>query len=102
MNHTLIASCSYYKGEEQCPAEIIKDGKQSIWFHEKKWVEFGGTFDDNGEYEGNGLEDFETEDGVPMELKKVLFNRFIQDVWSVKESIPLFKKWYIKEYKGSI
>jgi len=100
MNNQLLGQCLYYKGEKDCPPALRASDKQMMWFYESLWVKNSGHFDDNGEYEANGLSDFEKDDGVGLTLKKMLFNRFIQDAWNVKESIPLFKKWYVEKYKG--
>lgn len=97
----LINQCRYYKGEETCPEGFKKQGKEYLWFYEKKWVDLKGNYDDPGEYDENNLTLFEQDDDVPISLKKMLFNRYIQDVWSIKEAVPLFKTWYREQYKGS-
>lgn len=101
MNQELINKCRYYKGEESCPEQLKNAGKDYLWFYEKKWVELNGEFEDNGEYKDNDLASFEKDDDVPLSLKKVLFNRYIQDVWSISEAIPLFKKWYLEQYMSN-
>lgn len=101
MNKKLLESCRYYKGESECPQNIKDAGKESLWQYELFWAaNFNGTFDDNGEYEWH-LKDFESNDGVPITLKRVLFNRFIQGAWNVQESVEPFKTWYNNTYKGS-
>lgn len=98
---SLIDKCRYYKGEETCPESLKEAGKEYLWFYESKWVELNGQYEGNREYEDNDLASFEKDDGVPISLKRMLFNRYIQDTWSVKEAIPLFKTWYKEQYKGS-
>lgn len=95
----LIDKCIYYKGEEVCPESLKEAGKEYLWFYESKWVEFNGQFEGNREYEDNDLAAFEENDGVPISLKRLLFNRYIQDTWSVKGAIPFFKVWYKEDYK---
>ncbi len=95
----LIDKCRYFKGEEACPVSLKKAGKEYLWFYESKWVELNGKYAGNREYEENNLVSFEENDGVPISLKRLLFNRYIQYSWSVKEAIPLFKAWYKEDYK---
>jgi len=94
----LIDKCRYYKGEETCPDRIEKQGKKYLWFYESKWVELKGNYDDPGEYDEHGLTSFEENDGVPVSLKKMLFNRFIEDVYDLEQAVKNFKIWYKKEY----
>lgn len=100
MKQDLIDKCRYFKGQETCPESLKRAGKEYLWFYESKWVEFKGQYEDNGEYEGNDLTAFEKNDDVPLSLKKLLFNRYIQNTWSVKEAVPDFKKWYIEQYRA--
>jgi len=93
----LLKKCLYYKGERKCPDNIVKVGKSREWFFECKWVEFGGIYEDNGEYEWADLMDFEKDDDVPLSLKKLLFNRYIQDL-SLANAAPGFKVYYYEFY----
>ena len=95
-----IKQCRYYKGEEKCPFGEGGD-KAMFWFYEKNWLErqerddsfFLGSI--LGRYEQCGLTDFEKEDGVPITLKAILFNRYEQ--WF--EGGPGdFKYWYKERY----
>jgi hypothetical protein len=101
LNQELIDKCRYFKGEESCPASLKEAGKEYLWFYEMKWVELKGNYDDPGEFDDNNLSSFEKDDGVPISLKKMLFNRYIQDVWSIREAIPHFKKWYFEQYMSN-
>jgi len=104
MNTALIDNCRYYRGEKECPDTLKESGKELFWFYELKWVEMNGEFEGFGEYEGYGLSDFEKEDGVPLTLKLLLFNRYMHWSGYGYDSIPGFKEWYRNNYKtyGSI
>lgn len=97
----LVDKCRYYKGESECPESIVQTGKRYLWEYEKRWVELGGNYLDNGEYDYAELIDFEKDDGVDLTLKMLLFNRYIQDS-SLATSIEPFKEWYKTEYKGRV
>ncbi|MBK8884491.1 MAG: hypothetical protein IPN67_19685 [Bacteroidales bacterium] len=94
------SNLKYFKGEKKCPKALTKAGKELFWLYEMKWVEFDGDYDGFGEYEGNGLSDFEKDDGVPLTLKRLLFNRYMHWSGYGPESIPDFKEWYIRSYRG--
>jgi hypothetical protein len=96
----LIAVCKYYKGEAACPGVIEKAGKSKEWFIEKYWVDKGGKYEDNGEYEYADLLDFAKTDSVPLSLKKLLFNRYIQDI-SLETAVPGFKVYYREFYSDN-
>lgn len=98
---TLLDKCRYYKGENVCPEPIVKAGKELLWYYEKKYVQFGGIYVDNGEYASAELLDFEKNDGVDLSLKMLLFNRFIQDR-SLEGAALLFIEWYETEYMGVV
>lgn len=100
----LIKQCRIYKGEKENP---FGDGgdRAMFWSYEKWWVDkmaAGSTdaiADILAHYEQEGLTDFAEEDGTPMSLKALLFNRF--EEWA--ESGPEeFRRWYADRYiKGS-
>lgn len=93
----LIKKCRYYKGEEKCPKSLSHNGEM-IWFYELAWVNHELNGYDNridlGEYIGAGLRNFCGDDGVPMSLKALLFNRFMKWVGDVEG----FKKFYFRYY----
>ena len=74
----LIKYCRYYKGEDEIPLEISKNGDGMFWFYEKLWVEREDLHGDDTrnmiEYIRSGLEDFRKEDDVPITLKKHYFS----------------------------
>ena len=91
----LIKKCRYYNGSTS-----NKDNFFS--FYEKHWVETmlenPQSLDGNiREYQFFGLEDFNENDGVPIGIKAILFNRFMhwQGGYGTEES---FKDWYIRLY----
>lgn len=101
----LLNLCKYYKGEDECPVELSRKGYATIWRYEKIWVEnpaFRNELDVKTntnfyEYKQAGLIDFNVDDGVPVTLKALLFNRY--RYWSGEyENVPEgFKQWY-KEF----
>lgn len=94
-----IAFCHYYKGENECP---FKDNDKSfLWNYERAWVykmtNNEPLADYIGDYIGHGLTDFHDDDGVPLSLKAVLLNRYINALERV--DIEAFKEFYSKYYK---
>jgi hypothetical protein len=98
MKRALIDNCRFYKGEKECPDTLIISGKELFWFYEMRWVELNGEFEGFGEYESYGLADFEKDDGVPLTLKLLLFNRYMHWCGYGYDSIPEFKEWYRNNY----
>lgn len=100
----LIRQCRYYKGEEANPFGEGGDSAM-FWSYEIWWTERMLNGDTDvlafylSLYERVGLTDFESNDGVPLSLKAILFNRF--EEWA--EGTPTeFKRWYKERYiKGS-
>lgn len=111
----LIGQCRYYKGEKENPfdeaAERDKDAqnKATLWFYEQYWV--NGTlksYKDGepeptlseylGEYMNNpNIHDFEENDGIPMSLKALIFNRYRKGAMS--DDLEPFKRFY-RQYYG--
>lgn len=100
----LIKKCRYYKGEKECPSSLEKQGVSSIWYYEKIWTEREDLIDETGvntrEYISVGLEGFNVNDGVPISLKALLFNR--QSHWTggygMENDVKSFKEWYFNSY----
>jgi len=100
----LIKQCRYYHGEEFCPEQLKQfRAGESLWFYEMKWVEFHlqGDTDtlewNNREYNAYGMSDFSQNDGVPLSLKALLFNRFYKEGY-VKPGGAEFRHWYLQTY----
>ena len=95
-----IAFCHYYKGEDECP---FKDNDKSfLWNYERAWVydmvnntSLAGSI---GEYIACGLTDFNDDDGVPLSLKAVLFNRFAKSFQSMESAVVPFMAFYKHYY----
>ena len=97
----LIPFCRYYKGEKECP----KDTNENFWEYEKKWVELSenpkeGSDNFNtvsnwiDDYLRAGLGSFDRNDGVPVTLKALLFNRYTH--WM--QTNDGFENWYKNTY----
>lgn len=100
----LIKYCRYYKGEKECPESINEKGKSNIWFYEQIWVEREDLRDENEyntlEYIRAGLKDFNVDDGSPLTLKALLFNRHTHwcGGYGLESDTKNFKEWYINNY----
>jgi len=90
-----MAVCRFWHGEEQCEGNLA--------FYERKWVYL---IEEDPEYMEylvtgyiqRGLELFSLDDGVPLGLKAMLFNRY--EHWSsgYGDVVDRFKNWYLSEY----
>jgi hypothetical protein len=100
----LLRYCRYYKGEDDAPSEINQSEDASLWSYEKLWVEREELHGENScniiEYARYGLENFNKEDGVPMTLKALLFNRHSHWAggYGKDEEMTAFKEWYNSFY----
>ena len=93
--------------------ERIKDlGKEQFWNYERIWVEKhflieGETISQKEtffkdlirDYKKNGLGQFSKNDGVPIALKAILFNRHAHHAEGMF-TIDEFQKGYIENYLG--
>ena len=98
----LIKFCRYFKGE----AEPSKETNVLFWEYEKVWVELSENPKEDSEnvkmvsdwlddYLRAGLSLFKNDDGVPITLKALLFNRYTH--WT--QTNDGFKEWYTNQYK---
>lgn len=98
----LIPFCRYYKGETEKP----KETNVLFWEYEKKWVKLSENPKEDSEsfnmvinwlddYMRAGLSLFKNDDGVPITLKALLFNRYTH--WM--QTNDGFKEWYTNQYK---
>lgn len=88
-----LEKCRYYKGEARMPLGV----PSRFWNYEANWVQSVVLHPDSlrglvADYEVAGLKDFSKDDGVPLSLKAVLYNRWQQ--WVGAWDMPGFKKWY--------
>ncbi|MBR4215225.1 MAG: hypothetical protein IKR94_07885 [Bacteroidales bacterium] len=68
-------------------------------FYEERWVKMGGIFPlDN--YVQYGLREFSADDGVPITLKAMLFNRYHSSNGFYPNIAEMFKAWYERFYLG--
>ena len=102
-----IKYCRFYHGEGECPEEVIKrrDGEIVRWY-ESVWVRMNldGEHADYfklivEEYNAYGMSDFSTDDGAPITLKALLFNRYYHQ-GTVTYGGEAFRQWYLKYYLG--
>lgn len=104
-NNPILKSCRYYKGESSNPYEGKDRDKAMLWFYEMGWVKNAergvppASSDAIEEYERCGLRSFNANDGVPLSLKALLFNRYAKTEQSLLEAVEPFKAFYEKYYK---
>ena len=95
-----LSKCRYYHGQGDYSA--LTPFEQSMAFYEQAWVEMGGLGRDlqtlqlylDG-YTKEGLADFSSDDGVPITLKALLWNRLNHFTDARPED---FKHWYTTKY----
>lgn len=97
----LLDFCSYYGVENV--TEVDNDfnmfcNYEQVWV--KKLSRWDYSLTELNEYIHYGLEDFNQDDGVPMTLKVILFNRYMH--WSYGGDSAGFKKWYLTHYKNRL
>lgn len=106
----LIQICRFYKGENENPFEgknIDNHNAAALWFYERHWVKWILSNPENrhqlgiyvDDYNRCGLEDFEKDDGTPLSLKALLFNRFAKGSQSEADAVEDFKEFYKNEYQ---
>lgn len=102
----LLQYCRYYKGEENCPPEIQAAEKSLLWDYEMFWVTSEEHRDENSanarEYRRDVLPQFNEDDGTPMTLKALLYNRYTHWAggYALQDDIRNFKEWYHTFYLG--
>ena len=104
----LILDCRYYNGEDEVPASL-PEGKYIFWDYERVWT--GWALEGNDrlqKYINYFTEEYDLshllteDDGTPLGLKALLFNRY--DYWvgymggSKEEYAQSFKDWYLGKY----
>ncbi len=104
----LIKHCRYYRGEEENPLERNGHNNHMFWFYELRWVEWKSSVDRKNflirtvaDYCFAGLSTFRADDGTPVALKAILFNRY--EHWMggyspLQEEVEDFKKFYLDNY----
>lgn len=102
----LIGFCRFYKGEEESPYDVGKDGENQnermLWFYEEVWVNEllqGQNHDYRlDEYRGYGVDRLMPNDGVPEGLKALLFNRWARGAYSMADAAKAFPAFYAQYY----
>ncbi len=104
----LILDCRYYNGEDEVPGSL-PEGKAIFWDYEQVWVRWMLEGSDKlqkkidyftREYDLPHL--LSEDDGTPLGLKALLFNRY--DYWngfmggSREAYAQNFKEWFFDEY----
>ena len=91
--------CTEYSGTDQKEIDTLKD-KRSFWEYERCWVDFSLSDKDYlshivVEYKEKGLSEYKKNDGTPISLKAILFNRYRywHDDYS-KNVIEDYKEWF--------
>lgn len=102
VDNGLIKYCRYYRGENKNPYSGINQNKAMFWDYERFWIldsKREGAFSDMlTDYVNNDLDKFSFNDGVPINLKALLFNRYAQTAYSLRDAVEPFKEFYKKEY----
>lgn len=104
MKSDLLKSCRFYRGESSNPYEGKDPNKAMLWFYEMGWVKMAesGKSPASSEmlrdYEFLGLKSFRADDGVPVSLKALLFNRYAKTAYSQRDAVEPFKAFYEKYY----
>lgn len=95
----LIKKCRYYNGETFNP--LKNDIRGIMWLAEFIFVD---KFINNNEslwpycdeYRNLGLLDFSNDDGVPVHIKALLFDRFSE--FNGRKDVEAFKNFYLNSY----
>lgn len=90
----LIKQCRYYDGST--PPDLFHE-------YEKKWVDLmlknpQYLKDMVEEYKFFNLENFNINDGVPIGIKAILFNRYLRWCRGYGDDAESFRTWYIENY----
>ena len=97
----LLASCKYFKGEDECPlTPKVGDNSRALWFVEESWFRetlFGGDAPfarEVEEYDSVNAGDALPEDGRPKTLRARIFNRFAEGNYSLADAAREFAEFY--------
>lgn len=102
--YSLMEQCRFYSDEDTAPRFEQPNGAL-LWDYERRWVEW--TLESDSiittvlvNYLAEGLSDFEKEDGTPVTLKALLYDRYVH--WSSfgEEVQDNFRAWYVEEYQS--
>lgn len=99
-NNELIKFCRYYHGGDKNPYEGKDQNKAMFWLYERHWLQEASQntpdfSNELTEYLNLGLNDYRYDDGVPLTLKALLYNRYSH--W-MSADVEAFKEFYENEY----
>ena len=104
----LILDCRYYNGEVEIPDSLPR-GKEIFWDYERVWIKWVLEGSDSLQKNIDHFSEvydlphlLPENDGTPLGLKALLFNRY--DHWvgfmggSREKYAQEFKEWYLRKY----
>ncbi len=98
-----IDYCRYFKGEENRPLHL--EGNLALfWDYEQLWANNASERAENNyrvlEYKKDVLPLFNEDDGVPISLKALLYNRYTHWMggYSLEDDVKAFRTWLKREY----
>lgn len=101
-NNSLLKSCRYYHGEDKNPY-IRTDAGFLLWGYERRWVRSAHKPSEANlsNYMRDGLSDFRKDDGIPISLKVLLYERY--NHWmgcglDFSNDPDGFRKWFNEAY----
>ena len=98
----LLQFTQYYKGEKECPRSCANS---NFWAYEKMWIENEDERAEDHprvlEYKRYVLPFYNEEDGIPLSLKALLYNRYTH--WSsgscaIEDEVRGFKEFLQENY----
>ena len=97
----LLESCRFYDGNDNCKFPSGSE-EETLWAIERLWV--SKTLQKDvlfieaavNDFLACGLNTLERHDGIPVELKAVLFNRFCQ--YNERIDVSGFREYYKRHY----
>ena len=103
-----LDKCIYFKGEVECPVEILEQDKEQLWRMELEWTlrHFGYSSHVKNmnkkffkeiiqDFKDAGLSHYRQHDGVRISIKAFLYNHYVS---KGHHTIDEFKQWYEYSY----
>lgn len=98
---SLLKICRYFNGMPK-PEDNLGQNEQMLWWYERKWLfesMRGCDFKQYiAEYKRTGLESLCSDDGIPIELKALLFERYSQCFHFTEQAATSFAGFYKQYY----
>jgi len=101
----LLKYTQYYKGERECPRSCLHP---NFWEYEKMWVENDEERAEDYprmlEYKREVLPFYHEEDGIPISLKALLYNRYTHwcGGYALEDDVRGFKKFLEENYLSKL